>query len=60
MSLASIDGILFAIYVLETFENNIPSIDARDMKIPIFDAHRYGESNKPKFVLLRPIETETS
>ena len=42
MSLAHIDGKLFAFYVLETFANNFPSICARDIKIPPFDAHRYG------------------
>ena len=46
MSLASIDGKLFAFYALETFANNFLSIDARDMKIPPFDAHRHDESNE--------------
>ena len=32
MSLASLDGKLFAFYALETFANNFLSIDARDMK----------------------------
>ena len=47
MSLASIDGKLFAFYALETFANNFLSIDARDMKILPFDVHRHDESNKP-------------
>ena len=47
MSLASIDEKLFAFYALETFANNFLSIDARDMKIPPFDAHRHDESNEP-------------
>ena len=46
MSLASIDGKLFAFYTLETFANNFLSIDARDMKISPFDAHRHDESNE--------------
>jgi len=60
MSLASIDETLFAIYVLEIFVNKFLSIDVRDIKIPPFDAHRHGDSNKLKFVLLCPIESETS
>ncbi len=59
MSLVSIDGKLFAFYALETFANNFLSIDARDMKIPPFDAHRHDESNELLCVLLRPIESET-
>ena len=47
MSLASIDGKLFAFYALETFANNFLSIDARDMKIPPFDAPGYDDSNEP-------------
>ncbi len=46
ISLASIDGKLFTFYALETFANNFLSIDARDMKIPPFDAHRHDESNE--------------
>ena len=60
MSLASIDGKLFAFYALETFANNILSIGARDMKIPPFDAHRHDESNELLSIPLRSIESETS
>ena len=47
MSLASIDGKLFAFYALETFASNFLSMDARDMKIQPFDAHRHDETNEP-------------
>jgi len=40
MSLASVDENLFMFYCLETFDDNYLSIDARDLKIPLFDASR--------------------
>jgi len=60
MSLASIDGKLFAFYVLETFANNFPSIDARDMKTPPFDAHRRGDSNELLFVIIQSLDGKIS
>ena len=38
--------------------NNIPSIGARDMKIPPFDAHCHGDSNEPYFVVLQSLDGE--
>ena len=58
MSLASIDKKLFAFYALETFANNFLSIDARDIKILPFNAHRYDESIEPYFVFLRSLTVE--
>jgi hypothetical protein len=60
MSLAPIDGKLFAFYGLEIFANIILSIGARDMKIPLFDAHRHGDSNELYFVSLRSLDGEIS
>ena len=46
------DGKLFAFYALETFANNFLSIDARDMKIPPFDAPRHDDSDDMCFKFL--------
>src|ERR1043166_2451131 len=51
MSLASLDGKLFAFYCFEFFENNSSSIDPRNMKRPPFDASRQGESNELRFII---------
>ena len=40
------DGKLLAFYCLETFVNNILSIDPRDIKFFQLDASRYDESNE--------------
>ena len=58
MSLASMDEKLFTFYILETFDNNLVYIDARDMKIPSFDAALRAESNKLCFMLLRLLNDE--
>jgi len=60
MSLAFVDKKLFLIYSLKSFANNSSSTNARDMKTPPFDAHRHDDSNKLLFILLWPIESETS
>ena len=51
MSLASLDGKLFAFYCLEFFENNFLSIEPRDVIRPPFDASRHDESNELRFVI---------
>ena len=51
MSLASLDGKLFAFYCLEFFENNFLSIDSKDVIRLPFDASRHGESNELRFVI---------
>ena len=58
MSLASIDGKLFAFYVLETFWIISLSIDPRDMGIPPLDAPRYGESNELCLIFIRSLDGE--
>jgi hypothetical protein len=58
MSLAPIDGKLFAFYGLEIFANNYSSIGARDTKIPPLDARHYDDSNEPNIVVLRPLGGE--
>ena len=58
MSLALMDEKLFTFYVLETLDNNLVYIYARDVKIPSFDASLRDESNKPCFILLRPLDDE--
>src|SRR5947208_2083868 len=50
MSLKSLDRKLFVFYCFEYFGNNTISIDSRNMKMPPFDASRYGESNKLQYV----------
>ena len=56
MSLALMDKKLFTFYVLETLNNNSVYIDARDMKIPPFDAAQRAESNELCFILLRLLD----
>src|ERR1700748_1192680 len=51
MSLASLDGKLFAFFSFEFFANNSLSIDSRDIKRPPFDASRQGESNELRFII---------
>src|SRR5437764_9480421 len=46
MSLASLDGNLFAFYCFEFFENIFLSIDPRDIRRPPFNVHCHSESNK--------------
>ena len=46
MSLRSVDGKLSAFNCLEFFENNLLSIDVRDMQLPPLDESGYDESNK--------------
>ena len=58
MSLASIDGKLFAFYVLETFWIISSSIDPKDAGIPPLDAPRYDESNELCFTILRSLDGE--
>ena len=58
MSLASMDEKLFTFYILETFDNNSVYIGPRDMKIPSSDVALQAESNKPCFILLRPLDNE--
>ena len=58
MSLASLDGKLFAFYCLEFIENNFLSIDPRNVIRPSFDASRHGESNELRFVIFRSLDGE--
>ncbi len=51
MSLASLDGKLFAFYCLEIFENNFLSIGPRDVIRPPFDVSCHDESNELRFVI---------
>jgi hypothetical protein len=51
MSLAPLDGKLFAFCCFETFANNSLSIDPRDMKRLPFDSSRQDESNKLRFII---------
>ena len=51
MSLASLDRMLFTFYCFEFFENNVLSIDARDIKRLPFDASHQGEFNELHFVI---------
>src|SRR5437660_1158639 len=51
MSLASLDGKLFAFYYFEFFENIFLSIDPRDIRRPLFDMHCHGEFNELHFVI---------
>ena len=60
MSLAPIDGKLFAFYGLEIFANIFLSIDARGMKTLPFDAYRHGDPNELYFVSLRSLDGEIS
>jgi hypothetical protein len=46
ISLASINQKLLAIFSLETYENKLLNIEARDMKILPFNASHYDESNE--------------
>ena len=58
MSLASLDGKLFAFYFLEFFENNFLSIDSKDVIRLPFDASRHGESNELRFVIFWSLNGE--
>jgi hypothetical protein len=58
MSLTSIDGKISAFYCLETFEDCFLSIDAKDIKIPPFDAYHYDNSSKYWFIFLRLLDDE--
>ena len=51
MSLAPLNGKLFAFCCFETFANNFLSIDPRDMKRPPFDSSRQGKSNELRFTI---------
>jgi hypothetical protein len=46
MSFGSMDEKLLAFYCLETFADNILSIDPNDMNILWLDAPGYGDSNE--------------
>ena len=50
------DEKLFMFYILETLDNTSVYIDARDMKIPPFDAAQRAESNELCFILLRLLD----
>ena len=58
MSLASIDEKLLALFSLEDFDDNLSSIEAKDIKIPPFDASHNEESNEPLIILLRSRDGE--
>jgi hypothetical protein len=47
MSFGPINEKLLAFYYLETFADNILSIDSNDMNILRLDASGYGDSNEP-------------
>ena len=51
MSLAFLDGKLFAFFIFSFFANNSLSIDSSDVKRPPFDAPRHVESNVLRFVI---------
>ena len=51
MSLAPLDGNLFAFCYFEIFANNSLSIDPRDMIRPPFDSSRQDESNELRFII---------
>ena len=52
MSLAPLDGKLFAFNFFKFIENNSLSIDPRDMIRPPLDASRQGESNELRFIFI--------
>jgi hypothetical protein len=52
MFLESIGSEIFSKVFKMKNVNNFPSIDARDMKIPPFDASPHDDSNELYFVLL--------
>src|SRR5215211_7941561 len=52
MSLAPLDGKLFAFNFFKFIENNSLSIDPRDIIRPPLDASRQGESNELCFILI--------
>ena len=52
MSLASLDGKLFACFYFYLFANNSLSIGSIDVKRPPFDAPRQGESNELRFIVI--------
>ena len=51
MSLAPLDGKIFAFCCFETFANNSLSIDPKDMVRPPFDSSRQDESNELRFII---------
>ena len=53
MSLASLDEMLFTFYCFEFFENNVLSIDARDIKSLPFNTPYQSEFNELRFVIFR-------
>src|SRR5207248_2466224 len=53
MSLASLEKKLFAFNYFEVFENKFLSIDARDIKRPLFNTPHQGEFNELHFVIFR-------
>ena len=58
MSLASIDEKLSALFSLEIFDDNSSSIEAKDMKILLFDASHHDESSELLIILLRSRDGE--
>ena len=59
ISLASIDNELSSKNQKQKNANNFPLKDAKDMNQPPFDASQRDESNKLRFIFLRPIDGET-
>ena len=55
---AFMDEKLFTFYCFETFDDCSLHIEARDMKIPPFDASRHGDSGKLCFMPLRFLNDE--
>ena len=58
MSLPSIDDEISSNISKQKNANNFPSIDGREMKMPLFDASRNDESNELLFIFLRSIDEE--
>ena len=59
MALASIDSELSMKNSKQENANNSASIYARAIERPPFDASRIDDSNKLRFIFLRPIDIET-
>ncbi len=58
ISLRSIDVDIRLFKDLEYFNNNLTSIDPRDMILPPFDLPRLGDSNELNFIILGSIDVE--
>ena len=56
--LALINGMLFAFYCLVIFCNNMPSIDAKNAKMPSFDSSRHDDSKELKSILFWSLDGE--